>query len=253
MVDSVNSKPESIQNNDMMGSLSELNSDFSMSKAAFSLNIESLGGLSDAEIKFLSLSKEKKSSAKIIENLIYNELTLDNYEEMLCISKFKAMGGTINPNQSVRNIRYCDQKGCIVATVQIDTINKKIRMQNLGDVLPKQESFTPYQVGTKIQNLAKFKKWTTEDGGINQFNGNIEVRYKDENGNVMAAVITKPNGTFDTIAEYEYTSGNRSQMLLTNHYGQSKVIYDGTSAVNQLTRIDIDTDGMIIEITKVFS
>ena len=42
-------------------------------------------------------------------------------------------------------------------------------------------------------------------------------------------------------------------MLLTNHYGQSKVIYDGSSDVNQVTRIDIDTDGMIVEITKIFT
>ena len=253
MVDSVNSKPESIYNNSILDSLTAVNNEFTMEKANFAVDISSLGGLSEAEIKFLSLSKEKKSSVELIENLLHKDLTLSNYEEMFCISNYKAIGGTINPDQSVRNIRYRDNLGNIVATIQIDTINKKIRMQNLGDVLPRQEVFSPYQVGTKIQNLAKFKKWSTEYGGINQFNGNEEIRYKDEHGNVMAAVITKPNGAFDTIAEYEYISGNRSQMLLTNHYGQSKVIYDGSSDVNQVTRIDIDTDGMIVEITKIFT
>ena len=183
----------------------------------------------------------------------FNQLTLNNYEEMFCLSKYTVEGGTINPNQTVRNIRYKDNNGTIVAIIQIDNINKKIRMQNLGDVLPKQECFTPFHVGTKLKNLAKFKKWSTEDGGVNQFNGNIEMRYKDSYGNVMAAIITKSNGIFDTIAEYEYVNNNRSKMLLTNHYGQSIVIYDGSPEVNQITRMDIDTDGSIIEITKIFS
>ena len=219
----------------------------------FVLNMQAQGELSDAEMKFLSLSQEKKSSAKMIDNILNNQLTLNNYEEMFCLSKYTVEGGTINPNQTVRNIRYKDNNGTIVAIIQIDNINKKIRMQNLGDVLPKQECFTPFHVGTKLKNLAKFKKWSTEDGGVNQFNGNIEMRYKDSYGNVMAAIITKSNGVFDTIAEYEYVNNNRSKMLLTNHYGQSIVIYDGSPEVNQITRMDIDTDGSIIEITKIFS
>ena len=247
MVDSVNQQPDSVIG---INNLSIVESGSSAIK--FALDIEALGGLSDAEIKFLSLSKEKKTSVKIIESIISEKLTLENYEKMFCLTQYTPQGGTINPNQAVRNILYRDRKGVIVASVQIDTINKKIRVQNLADVLPKQECYTPAQVGTKLQNLAKFKKWSTEDGGINQFNGNREFRYKDSNGNVMAAIITKPNGTFDTIAEYEYKNGNKSQMLLTNHFGQSRVLYDGTSAVNQVTRIDIDSDGMIIEITKVY-
>ena len=217
------------------------------------LDLESNSKLSEAEMRFLSLSKEKAQSNKIIENLINRELTLKNFEDIFCLKEFSAIGGTINPEQAVRNVRYKDARGTVVATVQIDTLNKKIRMQNLGDVLPKQECFTPSHVGTKLRNLAKFKKWSTEDGGVNQFNGNIEYRYKDENGNVMAAIITKPDGTFDTIAEYEYKNGHKSQMLLTNHFGQSRVIYDGSSSVNQITRIDIDTDGTIVELTKVYN
>jgi len=217
------------------------------------LSLEALRGLSEAEIKFLSLSKEKQSSSEIVEKILTQELTLRNFEEMFCLTKYTIANGTVNPEQAVRNIRYKDEKGVIVATIQVDTINKKIRMQNLGNILPKQECFTPYQVGTKLQNLAKYKKWNIEDGGVNQFNGNTEIRYKDSKGNVMAAVITKNDGTFDTIAEYSYSHGYRTKMLLTNQYGQSLVVYDGTKAVNQLTRIDIDNGGMIIEITKVFS
>ena len=70
----------------------------------------------------------------------------------------------------------------------------------------------------------------------------------------MSAIIIGFDGSFDTIAEYKYNSeGYRTQMLLTNHNGQSLTVYDGSAAVNQITRIDIDTDGMIVEITKVFS
>ena len=219
----------------------------------FMKNMESAGNLSDAEIKFLSLSKEKRSSREIIDRILYSEMTLENFKEILCLQDYIAYGGTINPNQTVRNIRYKNKSGNIVAIIQIDTINKKIRMQNLGNVLPIQECFTPSQVGIKIQNLAKFNHWTTEDGGINQFNGNIEVRYKDADENVMAAVIKKNNGIFDTIAEYEYSSGYKSKMLLTNTNGQSVVIYDGSPEVNQATRLDIDNSGFIFEITKSYS
>ena len=211
------------------------------------------GQLSDAEIKFLSLSKEKRSSSELMENIFNSVLTLNNYEELFCLEQFTAFGGTVNPNQAVRNIRYKDKNGTIVATVQIDTISKKIRMQNLGDILPKQECFTPSQVGTKLHKLAQFKKWTTEDGGANLFNGNKELRYKDENKNVMAAVITKDNGVYDTIVEYEYRNGLRTKMVLTNNFGNSIVVYDNTSNVNQIIRLDIDNDGTIIEITKVYA
>jgi len=212
----------------------------------------SQGSLSDAEIKFLSLSKAKRSSEEIIDKILYSEMSLENYKELLCLDKYSEQGGTVNPEQTVRNIRYKDKSGAIVAIIQIDTINKKIRMQNLGNILPKQECFTPYQVGTKLQNLAKYNQWSTEDGGVNQFNGNTEMRYKDVNGNVMAAIISKSNGSFDTIAEYEYSSGNRSKMLLTNANGQSIVIYDGSEKVNQIARLDIDNNGTIIEITKSY-
>ena len=218
----------------------------------FVQNLRSNGNLTEEEIKFLYSSKEKKSSLEIIENILTKPVTLENYEDMFCLKNFVIEGGTINPEQVVRNIRYKDKNGVIVAIIQIDTVNKKIRMQNLGNILPKRECFTPAQVGTKLQNMAKYKKWLIEDGGKNQFNGNIEYRYKNNHDLVMAAVITKPNGIFDTIAEYEYVLGNRSKMLLTNHYGQSVVIYDGSIHVNQITRIDIDTDGSIIEITKAF-
>ena len=219
----------------------------------FVQNLQSEGDLSDAEIKFLSQSKEKRSSAKFLEQIFSTELTITNYEEIFCLSDYTVFGGTINPEQAVRNIRYKDSIGNIVATVQIDTLSKKIRVQNLGHIFPVLECFTPYQVGTKINNLAKYNNWTTEDGGNNLFNGNHEVRYKDENGNVMAAVITKNDGTFETIAEYEYKSGYRSKMVLTNCYGNSIVAYNKTKQVSQTARVDIDNDGTIIEITKVYS
>ncbi len=219
----------------------------------FMNSLKSEGNLSDAEIKFLSVCKEKRSSAKLLENLFSSELTISNYEKIFGLEGYNIVGGTINPNQAVRNIRYTNKNGAIVAIVQIDTINKKIRLQNLGNILPKQECFSPSEVGTKVQNLARYNNWATEDGSVNQFNGKSEIRYKDKNGNVMAAVLTNDNGCFDTIVEYEYISNNRSKMVLTNNLGNSVVMYDGTKNVNQTTRLDIDNDGTIIEITKVYT
>ena len=219
----------------------------------FLKNLQTEGNLSDAELKFLSYSKEKRSSAKLLENIVSSTITLSNYEEIFYLQDYKSSVGTINPDQKVRNIRYKDESGNIVATLQIDTLSQKIRIQNLGNILPRLESFSPNEVGMKIQNLAKFNKWTTEDGGENLFNRNREVRYKDKNGNVMAAIITNDNGVFDTIAEYEYKNGYRTKMTLTNTYGNSIVIYDGTKQVNQVVRVDIDNDGMINEITKAYS
>lgn len=249
MVDSA-SKSKNLSENNLYDFSAESNKHL-LEKFVENLQVE--GSLSEAELKFLSRSKEKKSSAKTIQNILHSKLTLENYKEILCLQEYTPFGGTINPEQAVRNIRYNDESGIIVATVQIDTINKKIRMQNLGNILPTQECFTPYQVGTKVQNLAKFNNWSTEDGGINQFNGNIEIRYKDKHGNVMAAIIKKENGLIDTVVEYKYKSGNRYQMILTNYYGQSTVVYDGTEKVNQVARIDVDNGGSIVEITKVFS
>ena len=219
----------------------------------FLQNLQTEGNLSEAELKFLSYSKEKRSSAKLLEDIIKSKITLSNYEEAFYLTDYTASVGTINPDQKVRNIRYKDKSETIVATLQIDTLSKKIRMQNIGNFLPHLESFSPSEVGTKVQNLARFNNWTTEDGGENLFNGNHEVRYKDKNGNVMAAIITKDNGIFDTIAEYEYKTGYRTKMTLTNTFGNSIVVYDGTKKVNQVVRIDIDNDGMIIEITKVYA
>ena len=189
----------------------------------------------------------------MFEQIFYSELTISNYEEIFCLQGYTAFGGTINPEQAVRNIRYKDSVGNIVATVQIDTLSKKIRIQNLGHIFPVFESFTPCQVGNKLNNMSKYNNWTIEDGGDNLFNGNHEIRYKDENGNVMAAVITKPDGTYETIAEYEYTFGYRSKMVLTNCYGNSIVVYNKTKQVSQTVRVDIDNDGTIVEITKVYS
>lgn len=250
MFDSVDEKSKKMS--DKFADFSIANKLLKTTEENLILDLQSQGILSEAEMKFLSVSKEKKTSVQTVDNIIKRKISLENFEVIFCLENYVAEGGTINPDQVVRNIRYKDKNGTIVAIVQIDNLNKKIRLQNLGNILPKQETFTPYQVGTKLEKLAKFKKWSIEDGGLNQFNSNVEIRYKDEYDNVMAAVITKPNGLYDTIAEYEYINGNRSKMLLTNHYGQSIVVYDGTENVRQITRIDIDTDGVIIEITKVF-
>lgn len=214
--------------------------------------LQAEGSLSEAEIKFLSQSKEKRNSVQLLDSIISSEISIQDYEDVLYLKNYTAFGGTINPEQKVRNIRYKDSSGSIVATLQIDTLSKKIRMQNFGNILPKIECFTPFEVGMKIQKLAKFNNWSTEDGGVNRFNGNTEVRYKDGKGNVMAAVIKKEDGTFDTVVEYEYNTDYRTKMILTNVYGNSIVIYDGTSQVNQTVRIDIDNDGTIVEITKIY-
>lgn len=243
MVDSANLK--------ISNSIGRVLSDDKLNQMLLS-ELHSSGKLSEAEIKFLSLSKEKADSSEVIKNIIERDITTENYEEFFCLKKYHPVGGTINPEQAVRNIRYSDKKGTIVAIVQIDTVNRKIRMQNFGDVLPRQEVFTLSQVAAKLQNLADYNKWITEDGGINQFNGNIEFRYKDAEGNVMAAVITLPNGAYDMIAEYSYKKGRKSQMLLTNQFGQSRVTYDVNKKGVQQTRIDIDTDGLIVEVTKVY-
>mgnify|MGYP002624841120 CR=1 FL=1 len=105
-------------------------------------------------------------------------------------------------------------------------INNKIRIQSFGNVFPKQDYLSPKLVNYRLTEKAKENNWTTEDGGINQFDGSIETRYKDAQGKVMAAVIIKPGGKIDTVVEYVYKDNQKCEMHHTSQFGHSKTFYD---------------------------
>ena len=197
---------------------------------------------------------EEELSTNVIDNLFNTDLTLDNYELIFHLHKYHAVELQPTENEKVRNIRYKDSDGITMAIVQIYTQTNKIKLQTFGNIFPKQEFTSPEDVYNRILISANWANWSTEDGGINQFDGNIETRYKNSDGNVMAAVITKADGkTVDTIVEYQYKNGKKTGMLHTNQYGQSLTIYDSLNDLSQIMCVDIDTDGCIYSVTRGYT
>ena len=192
-----------------------------------------------------------RAKDEIISRLLNTELNFDNYEKVLNLTEYIAFEIPAF-DTNTRNIRYKDKDGNTVAIIQIDNNCNKIRMQSFGNILPKQEYSSPKLVNYRLEQKAKEENWTTEDGGVNQFDGNTEIRYKDSDGNVMAAIITKPGGKTDTIVEYGYENGKKAMMLHTSQFGHSKTYYDIENNSTKLV-IDIDTDGNICGISKGFS
>ena len=241
MDDSVKIKPKTFNSNSL---------DSNLSNKDYDLNAEVNKYL--AAIENLNKSEKDIIFPDIVNDLLEAELTDINYEIIFMLNKYQAV--ELPPSSyTTRNISYKDSDGITMAKVQIDSKTNKIKIQAFGNIFPKQKFTTPQNVGQRVLNSAIISNWTTEDGGINQFDGNIEIRYKDHDGNVMAAVITKPDGkTIDTIVEYQYKEKKKFSMLHTNQYGQSITIYDCSKDTSQIMCIEIDTDGCIYCITKSF-
>lgn len=177
------------------------------------------------------------------------ELTVENFEDFFGLKELKAVELPCSSDENIRSIRYKDNNGITHAIAQINTDSNRIRLQTFGDILPKQEFINPQQANYKVMSKSKANGWTAEYGGVNQFDGSLEIRYKDVSGHVMAAVIFKSDGNVDTVVEYQYQNDKKIQMLHTSQYGHSKTIYDDVTDVTKLI-IDIDTDGNICCITK---
>ena len=187
----------------------------------------------------------------VIDDLFNTKLTLDNYETIFRLKDYHAV--ELQPIQGgkIRNIKYKDHDGMTMAIVQIYTQTNKIKLHTFGNIFPKQEFTSPQDVLNRILVCAEWANWSTEYGGINQFDGNTETRYKNAEGLVMAAVISKNNGkSIDTIVEYQYKNGKKTGMLHTNQYGQSLTIYDSINELSQLMSVDIDTDGCICSLVR---
>jgi len=90
--------------------------------------------------------------------------------------------------------------------------------------------------------------WITEYGGINQFDGSVEFRYKDSDGKVIFAIITNKEGSADTVVEYEYVNNKKVRMTYTNTFAQTLTIYNQN--MNLTTSIDIDSNGNILSVTS---
>ena len=225
-------------------------------------NREYLNNINEIDIysavnKFIDTAEQidnNESQTDIINNLLNVNLTLNNYEEICLLTKYHAVELQPTVEESIKNICYKNADGIAMAIVQIYTKENKIKIHTFGNIFPKQEFTSPQDVLNRILINAKWSNWSTEDGGINQFDGNIETRYKNTQGHVMAAVITKADGrTVDTIVEYQYKNGKKTGMLHTNQYGQSLTVYDGSNDLTQVMSVYIDTDGYICSITHGLS
>ena len=240
MDDSVNIKPKSIAESLLRQDNFQEQIDVNSAVNQFVQEIEQTEHLSE--------------TTNTLMDIISTELTLYNYETIFKLNNLQATELPPMPEQRIRNIRYKDKEGTTLAIVQIYSHMNKIKLQTFGHILPKQEFTTPQTIVNRILTNAEMHNWETEDGGVNHFDGNIETRYKDKDGNVMAAVITKTDGvTVDTVVEYEYHNGKKTKMLHTNQYGQSMTIYDNAHNTSQIVCIEIDTDGCIYSITKNYS
>ena len=196
--------------------------------------------------------EEKEEELDFTQKVLNAYLTIDNFEDVFGLKGLKAVELPSSADEGFRSIRYKDIEGTTLAIAQINTDSNKLRLQTFGAVLPKQEFSSPKQVNYRVMSKSKVNNWTTEYGGVNQFDGSIEIRYKDVDGNVMAAVIFKSDGNVDTVVEYEYKNGKKLQMMHTSQFGHSKTIYDDVTDSTKLI-IDIDTDGNICSITRGFS
>ena len=196
-------------------------------------------------------SKSSENELEFTEKILQTNLSLDNYEEVFGLKGLKAVELPFSSDEEVQSIRYKDNEGITLAIAQINKDINKIRLQTFGGVLPKQEFINPQQVNYRVMSKSKTNGWSAEYGGINQFDGSIEIRYKDADGKVMAAVIFKSDGNVDTVVEYQYHNDKKTQMLHTSQHGHSKTIYDDETDTTKMI-VDIDTDGNICCVTRGF-
>lgn len=218
-------------------------------------DIETFGSITDATnalVKELEKYNVEQPNETFVNQLIQQELNLNNYEEILGLKQYNSVNIKTISNQKIHSIMYNDNDGYTMAIVQIDFQRNKMVLEFLSDILPKQNYNTPKTINDIIVKKAIENNWSTEDGGINQFNGNIEIRYKNADGNVMSAIISTPEGNVETIVVYKYENGKRSQMVNTGQFGQVTTVYSTVKEVLQLMSIEIDTDGSVLRITKNF-
>ena len=104
----------------------------------------------------------------------------------------------------------------------------------------------------EIVQKAYKKDWTIEDGGVNQFNGDVELRYKDSQNRVMSAIIFTTSKRVDTIVEYFYIDDKKSKMVHTGQLGQTTTIYNTENDMLQMLSIEVDIDGNVRRVTKNF-
>ena len=188
----------------------------------------------------------------IVDKLADIELNLDNFEDLFSLREYKATSMGSSFQEKTHNIIYKDEKDNTMAMVKIDFKHNRLIMEFLGNNIWKHRYSHPNEVFKTIYNMANSENWSKEDGGVNQFNGNIEFRYKNSDNHVMAAIISTSEGQVENIVQYEYKNGKKSKMINTGLFGETTTIYDTSKEVSLLMSIEIDTDGNIIRISKDF-
>ena len=188
----------------------------------------------------------------IVDKLLILDFNLDNYEDFFGLNKYNAHNLSTSFQDKMHNIAYRDADGNTMCIVKIDFKHNKLILDFLANILPKQKYISPNEVFDKVHSVACLENWLKEDGGVNQFNGNLEFRYKDFYDNVMAAIIYNCMGNVENIVRYEYKNGKKSQMVNTGLFGETITIYDTSKEISHLMSVDIDTDGNILRVTKDF-
>mgnify|MGYP003571262500 CR=1 FL=1 len=190
----------------------------------------------------------KKGIMANLQSLTERTLTINNFEDVFCLKEFKRSELSFANGENICYIRYVDQDNNTSAIVRIDMLTKKIKMETFGSHFPMQKFITPEQIYFRAKEKAKRENWITEYGGINQFDGSVEFRYKDSDGKVIFAIITNKEGSADTVVEYEYVNNKKVRMTYTNTFAQTLTIYNQN--MNLTTSIDIDSNGNILSVTS---
>ncbi len=190
----------------------------------------------------------KKGIMANIQSLTERTLTINNFEDVFCLKEFKRSELTFANDKNICFIRYTDQDENTSATVKIDMLTKKLKLEAFGSHFQKQKFITPEQIYFRVKEKAIRENWTVEYGGLNQFDGTVEFRYKEADGRVLFAIITKKDGSVDTVVEYQYINNKKSKMIHTNSFLQTQTFYNNDK--NLATSIDIDSNGNIQSITS---
>ena len=202
--------------------------------------------------KIYSINSCNIDFKSLLYNIQNNAVTSSNFEYIFCLNNLISFEFPSGSKDIIKTICYTDNDGMTLAALHINQLTKKIYIQAFAAIFPRHGFMPPNKVHSKILAKARLLNWSTEDGGINYFDGNIETRYKDDNNKVMAAVISKPDGEIDTIVEYQYKDNKKIQMEHTNQFGYTKTIYD-TSSNSATLVFDVDTTGNIYGITTQFA
>ena len=188
---------------------------------------------------------------ELSESLNGKNLNLFNYEQIFGLSKFYKKTVTYLEDNKIHKLQYFNDTGNIETIAYIDFEKQKLRLEFFDNILQKQKFLSPQEINNNVFDRAYKERWTIEDGGFNRFNGNIEIRYRNNEGLVMATVISERSGHIDTVVRYEYIDGIKSKMICTGKFGETTTIYKPDRS--QLASYEIDSDGNVTYITKDFS